>query len=79
MKEKLKLAADETLKYKSSRSHGFMGETDVTNYLILDASENIVGSVEHTEHTAVKGFRVTHSVVQKDCDGNVVVQTSWQP
>lgn len=79
MKEKLKLAAGEKLKHVNSRSQGFMGETDVTSYLILDASDNIVGSVEHTEHTAVKGFRVTHSVVQKDSNGNIVVQTSWQP
>lgn len=77
MKDKLELAPGETLKHESSRSKGFMGETDVTTYSVLDASGNVVGSVEHTEHTAVKGFRVTNTVVQRDLDGTVLVNTSW--
>jgi len=52
MKDKLKLAPGETLKHESSRSKGFMGETDVTTYSVLDASGNVVGSVEHTEHSS---------------------------
>lgn len=79
MQDKLKLAAGETLKHETSHSKGFMGETDVTIYAILDSAGRVVGSVEHTEHTAVRGFRVTHTVVQKDLAGSVIVHTSWQP
>ena len=78
MKEKLKLNPGDELRRDSSSVKGFMGETDITNYSILDATGNIVGSVEHTEHMAVKGFRVTNSIVQKDLEGNVLVKTSWQ-
>jgi hypothetical protein len=78
MKEKLRLNPGDELRRDSSSVKGFMGETDVTNYSILDAAGNIVGTVEYTEHMAVKGFRVTNSIVQKDLEGNVLVKTSWQ-
>ena len=77
MKDKLKLAPGETLKHENSRSKGFMGETDITIYSVLDAFGNVVGSVEHTVHTAVKGFRVTNTVVQRGADGTTLVDTSW--
>ncbi|RDZ27998.1 hypothetical protein [Lysobacter silvisoli] len=77
MKDKLKLAPGETLRHENSQSKGFMGETDITNYSVLDSAGNVVGTVEHTEHTAVRGFRVSNSVVQKDSQGNVLVNTNW--
>ncbi len=77
MQEKLKLAPGESLRLDGSHSKGFMGETDVTNYSVLDTSGNIVGTVEYTEHMAVKGFRVTNTVVQKDLQGNIIVKASW--
>lgn len=77
MQKNLKLNPGETLRFDSSRSTGFMGETDVSSYSILDASGNVVGNVEHTEHTAVKGFRVSNTVVQKSNDGTILVQHSW--
>lgn len=77
IKEKLKLAQGESLRMDDSHSKGFMGETDVTNYSILDASGNVVGSVEHEEHTAVRGFRVTNLLTQRDLQGNIVISTNW--
>lgn len=79
MRERLKLAADEELRLEASRSKGFMSETDVTDYSIIDGAGNVVGTIEFTEHTAVKGLRVTNTVVQKDADGQVVVRESWRP
>lgn len=79
MRDKLKISEGDTLKFESSRSKGFMGETDVTDYTILDSSGNVVGTVEYTEHTAVRGLRTTNSVVQKDVQGKVVIQASWHP
>lgn len=75
--EKLTLGPGESLRRDGSRSKGFMGETDITNYSSLDASGNVVGTVEHSEHTAVKGFRVTNSVTQTDSQGKVVVSKNW--
>lgn len=79
MRDKLKLAEDDTLKYKSSRTRGFAGQTDITEYDILDAAGNLIGSVEFTEDVAVRGFRQTNTVVQRDARGTVVVSTSWNP
>lgn len=79
MRDKLKLAEDDTLKYKSSRTKGFAGQTDITEYDILDAAGNLVGSVEFTEDVAVRGLRHTNTVVQRDAQGKVVVSTSWNP
>ncbi len=77
MKEKLKLNQGETLNLVKSRSEGFMAETDVDDYEIVNAAGEVVGSVTYTNHTAVKGFRVTQSVVQKDANGKVIVDTRW--
>jgi hypothetical protein len=75
--EKLALGAGETLRMDSTRTKGFVGETDVTCYSVLDASGNIIGTVTHTEHTAVRGFRVTNSATRTDLQGNVVVTANW--
>lgn len=77
IKEKLALGPGESLRMDGSHSKGFMAEADVTNYSILDVSGNVVGTVEHTEHTAVRGFRVTNSVTQRDSQGNIVANTNW--
>ena len=77
IEEKIKLEQGESIRRDGSHSKGFMGETDVTNYSILDASGDVVGSVEHIEHMAVKGFRVTNSLTQRDSQGKVVTTTNW--
>lgn len=79
MQEKLKLAKGETVAFVSSRSRGFASETDVSEYNVLDADGEVIGTVVFTEHTAVRGFRVTNTVVQKDAQGNVLVSETWNP
>jgi hypothetical protein len=37
----------------------------------------VVGSVNRTEHTAVRGFRITQSVRQTDRHNAVVVEYTW--
>lgn len=68
-KERVDLKVGETLKQTSSRTKGFMEETDVNEYDILDAEGRKTGSVTHECHTSVRGFRVRHSVVQRDASG----------
>lgn len=79
MRDRLKLEEGHTVKLVKSREIGFMGETDVSDFEILDANGNVVGSVELSEHTAVKGFRKTNRVVQRDAQGNTVVSETWNP
>lgn len=77
MKERLKLNQGETVNHVKPRSEGFMAETDIEEYEIVNAAGEVVGSVTYKIHTAVKGFRVTHSVVQKDINGKAIVDTRW--
>ena len=54
-----------------------MQETDIDEYEVVDPSGDCVGTVVVTDHTAVRGFRRTISVEQRDKAGAVVVQESW--
>ncbi len=67
------LKEGETLKHASSSTQGFMQETDVDVYSVVGADGAVVGSVTVTDHTAVRGFKRTVKVVQKDDVGKVVV------
>ena len=78
-KEKLILADGQTLRHVRSREKGFMGETDETTYDVVDAAGAVVGSVTHERHLAVKGFKLTESVKQRDEAGNVIVDERWNP
>lgn len=77
MESKLKLNAGDTLKQIGHKMKGSMQETDIWTYEILNRDGEVVGSVVHTDHTAIKGFRRTQTVEQKDSSGNVIVSTSW--
>ncbi len=77
MESKLKLNEGDTLKQTDHRMKGPMQETDIWTYSILNKDGEVVGSVVHTDHTAIKGFRRTQTVEQKDSLGNVIVSTSW--
>jgi hypothetical protein len=77
-KDRLQLQPGETLELTGSKEKGFMGETDVSDYDILDAEGRKVGSVTHECHMAVKGFRISHNVVQRDAAGAVVISQSWR-
>lgn len=76
-KDKILIEEDWSLQHKQSRSRGFMQEIDINEYDIVDAFSSLVGTVVVTNHTAVKGFRRTVNVEQRDKAGAVVVRESW--
>lgn len=77
MKDRIKLNQGESLQRESTRTKGPMAEMDITNYSILNQQGDRVGSVIYTDHTALKGFRRTQTVLQKDIDGNVLIDVTW--
>ena len=77
MQTKLKLNPGEKLKLENSRMKGTLSETDIDQYSIINQAGDVVGSVEHTNHTSIKGSRRTQHVTQKDQAGNIVVELSW--
>ncbi len=78
-KDKLTLIQGQVLVHKSSKTKGFMGETDVDDYSIVAVDGSEAGTVRVEDHTAVKGFRRTITVVQADIDGKEVIRTSFHP
>ena len=76
-REKLKLGSDESLRHESSHSHGPLGEEDVDIYAVISVNGDVVGSVEHRDHTAIQGFRRTISVIQKDASRKTIVEEHW--
>lgn len=76
-KDKIVMEHDCSLQHKRSHSKGFMQETDIDEYDIIGTSGERVGTVVVTDHTAVRGFRRTISVEQRDNAGKVVVRESW--
>lgn len=77
-KSKVLLEDGQRLVFVGSSSKGFMSETDVENYDVVNASGEKVGSVTMEDHTAVKGFRQTISVIQRDLAGEVLLRESWR-
>lgn len=78
MHEKVKLNPGEPLKRESSRIKGTLGQTDIDTYSVInDQLEEVVGSVVHTDITAINGFKRTQTLVQKDASGNIIVDTQW--
>jgi len=78
-KEKLVLDEGMTLKHRGSSTAGFMSETDVDTYVILGADGSEFGAVRVEDHTAVKGFKRTITVIQTDQSGKEVVRVSFNP
>lgn len=76
-KDKIVLESGCSLQYKKLRTNGFMQEADIEEYDIVNASGEIIGAVVVTDHTAVRGFRRTVSVKQRDRLGRVLVDESW--
>jgi len=76
-KDKVVMGNDCSLQHKQSHSKGFMQETDIDEYNIVDASGELFGTVVITNHTAVKGLRRTVSVEQRDKAGAIIVRESW--
>jgi hypothetical protein len=71
------LGQGESLKHEGHRTKGFMEEEDIDTYAVLGANGAKVGSVTVSDHTAVRGFRRTVQVIQKDVNGNVIVEKSY--
>lgn len=76
-KSEIILSQDEFLKFVKSSSKGFMQETDIMDYDVVGSDGTKIGSVSVVEHTAVRGFNTTIHVVQKNIDGQVIVDKSW--
>ncbi|GGK50335.1 hypothetical protein [Aliivibrio fischeri] len=77
MKTRLKLNEGETIKLISSRSKGTMAEMDIYTYSVLNSNGDVVGSVKHTDHTAIRGFQRTQTLNQTDNLGNVIIDVTW--
>jgi hypothetical protein len=77
MRSKIKLNPGEDLKRESSKTKGFMAETDITEYSVVDRNGDIIGSVIHEEHMSINGFKITNHVTQRDKSGKEIVQASW--
>ena len=78
-KSRVILNDGESLKHDRSSSEGFMQETDIDIYSIVQPDGTVTGSVRVTDHTAVKGFNRTVRVIQNDALGKVVVDESFRP
>lgn len=72
-KDKMILNSDEELKHESSRTKGFMEEEDIDVYSVVRKDGTQTGTVTVSDHTAVRGFKRTIWVVQKDASGKVLV------
>ncbi len=77
MESKLKLNQGDTLKEVNHRSKGPLAETDIYTYSIINLAREVIGTVEHTDHTSIKGFRRSQNVIQRDAAGNVIVEEHW--
>lgn len=77
MKSRLKLNDGETLKHENHRSKGSMAEMDIYEYSIVNSNNETVGTVKHTDHTAIRGFKRTQTLEQTDSSGKVIVKASW--
>lgn len=77
MHEKVKLYPGETLKRESSSTKGTLGQTDIDTYSVINDQGEVIGSVVHTNTTAINGFKQTQTLVQKDTSGKVIVNIQW--
>ena len=66
MESKLKLDQGDKLNKTNHRTKGSWQETDIYSYDILNKNGATIGTVVHTDHTAIKGFGRTQSVKQTD-------------
>jgi len=76
-RKRIKLNEGDSIKSKGSRSKGFMAETDIYSYDIINANDEIIGTATHTSHTNVKGGKVTNIIIQQDMSGNTITEERW--
>lgn len=77
MKSKLQLNQGDTLKLINHHSKGYLAETDIFTYSIINQSDEEVGTVEHTDHTSINGFKRTQALIQKNKSGEVIIDKCW--
>ncbi|MGJ0223560.1 hypothetical protein ACQUZK_09185 [Streptococcus pyogenes] len=77
LEDKVQLQDGERLELVAHRSKGTLSETDIFEYAVVNAAGEKVGSVVHTDHTAIKGFQRTQTVEQRDAQGKMVVDAVW--
>ncbi len=75
--KKLILQDGDTLIREDHRTKGPLGETEIDTYAVLNVSGEKVGTVVHTEHTAIKGFARTQTIEQVDLDGKSLRSARW--
>ena len=78
-KSKVVVREGETTKHIASKTKGFVGETDIDTYDIVDSHGQRNGTVTVEVHTAVRGFKKTISVEQRDMTGAIIVDETWNP
>lgn len=77
-KERLMLAAGETLKFEGKHDKGNMGQEEIERYSIIDSSGKVTGSVQYTDHVNIKApFKRSLHVVQRNNAGGIVVDQRW--
>lgn len=77
MEEKIVLKDGEYIENNGRKYKGSQQQTEINYYNIYDSEGNLSGSIIHTDHTALNGFKQTQTVVQKDNSGNIIVDESW--
>ena len=77
LQDKLNLNAGEKLIKVSHRMKGTLQEMDIYEYTIVDSNGNIVGYVDHTDYTAIKGFQRTQTATRYDTNRKVVLDITW--
>ncbi|HCA5259744.1 TPA: hypothetical protein MW256_001900 [Acinetobacter baumannii] len=77
LKDKIILNSGETLVEISHKTKGPVGETDIYKYKIINSKGDIVGYVDHTDHTSIRGFQRTQSAIQYDINKRVIIDIHW--
>lgn len=76
-RDKIKLNPGETLRFDRSHSKGSLGQEDINIYSVLNQDGIVVGTLEHRDHTSIRGFSRTESLIQKDNTGKLIVDEHW--
>jgi len=77
MEREIILKPQGTLRHERLCTKGFRQETDIDECAILNISEDSVGELTVAGYAAVRGFRRTIHVIQKDKVGKIVVDECW--
>lgn len=67
----------DVLRSEGVRVGGFLAEEDIESYSIIDENGKFTGSITVRDHTAVKGFRRTIGIIQRDEFGKVVLDKTY--